>query len=81
MRRYIAHGLAIAFLIVGLGAAQGPNISEATAAPGTRRAALPLPPVRPQARDQLLALLLDHVPEEPGGSDDVLVSELQEFVN
>ena len=33
MRRYIAHGLAIAFLIVGLGAAQGPNISEATAAP------------------------------------------------
>jgi len=35
MRRYIAHGLAIAFLIVGLGAAQGPNISEATAAPGS----------------------------------------------
>jgi rare lipoprotein A len=33
MRRCIAHGLAIAFLIVGLGAAQGPNISEATAAP------------------------------------------------
>src|SRR5438552_6317348 len=33
MRRYLAHGLAIAFLIVGLGAAQGPNISEATAAP------------------------------------------------
>jgi rare lipoprotein A len=33
MRRCIAHGLAIACLIVGLGAAQGPNISEATAAP------------------------------------------------
>jgi rare lipoprotein A len=33
MQRRIAHGLAIAFLIVGLGAAQGPNISEATAAP------------------------------------------------
>ncbi len=33
MRRYLAHGLTIALLIVGLGAAQGPNISEATAAP------------------------------------------------
>ena len=33
MQRYIAHGLAIASLIVGLGAAQGPNISEANAAP------------------------------------------------
>jgi peptidoglycan lytic transglycosylase len=33
MRRRIAHGLAIACMIVGLGAAQGPNISEATAAP------------------------------------------------
>ena len=33
MRRFIAHGLAIGCLIVGLGAAQGPNISEATAAP------------------------------------------------
>jgi len=33
MRRRIAHGLAIICLIVGLGAAQGPNISEATAAP------------------------------------------------
>jgi rare lipoprotein A len=33
MRRRIAHGLAIAFLIVGLGAAQGPNISEAKPAP------------------------------------------------
>ena len=35
MRRCIAHGLAIAFLIVGLGAAQGPNISEAKPAPGS----------------------------------------------
>jgi rare lipoprotein A len=33
MRRCIARGLTIACLIVGLGAAQGPNISEATAAP------------------------------------------------
>ena len=33
MRRRIAHGLAIALLIVGLGAAQGPNISEAKPAP------------------------------------------------
>ena len=33
MRRILAHGLTIASLIVGLGAAQGPNISEATAAP------------------------------------------------
>ena len=33
MRRFIAHGLAITSMIVGLGAAQGPNISEATAAP------------------------------------------------
>jgi rare lipoprotein A len=36
MRRFIAHGLAIAGLIVGLGAAQGPNISEAKAAPVNR---------------------------------------------
>src|ERR1700732_1040957 len=33
MRRILAHGLTIASLIVGLGAAQGPNISGATAAP------------------------------------------------
>jgi rare lipoprotein A len=33
MRRYLAHGLTIASMIAGLGAAQGPNISEATAAP------------------------------------------------
>jgi rare lipoprotein A len=35
MRRRIAHGLAIGFLIVGLGAAQGPNSSEATPAPNS----------------------------------------------
>ena len=33
MQRRIAQGLAIAFLIAGLGAAQGPNISEAKPAP------------------------------------------------
>jgi rare lipoprotein A (peptidoglycan hydrolase) len=33
MRRCIARGLTIALWVVGLGAAQGPNISEATAAP------------------------------------------------
>lgn len=33
MRRRIAHGLAIACMVVGLGAAQGPNISEAKPAP------------------------------------------------
>jgi len=46
MRRRIAHGLAIACLIVGLGAAQGPNISEATAAPVSSVHAKP--EVRPQ---------------------------------
>jgi rare lipoprotein A len=35
MQRRIAHGLAISFLIVGLGAAQGPNISEAKPAPSS----------------------------------------------
>jgi rare lipoprotein A len=35
MQRRIAHGLAIAFLIVGLGAAQGPNNSGAKLAPGS----------------------------------------------
>ena len=33
MQRRIAHGLTIALMIVGLGAAQGPNISEAKPAP------------------------------------------------
>src|SRR5438270_13876734 len=46
MRRFIAHGLAIAFLVVSLGAAQGPNISEAKAAPlSSSRMS---PEVRPQ---------------------------------
>jgi len=35
MRRRLAHGLALAFLIASLGAAQGPNISEATPAPSS----------------------------------------------
>ena len=35
MRRRIAHGLALAFLFASLGAAQGPNISEAKPAPGS----------------------------------------------
>jgi rare lipoprotein A len=33
MRRRLAHGLALAFMVASLGAAQGPNISEATPAP------------------------------------------------
>jgi rare lipoprotein A len=33
MQRRLAHGLALAFLIASLGAAQGPNNSEATPAP------------------------------------------------
>jgi rare lipoprotein A len=47
MRRRIAHGLAIAFLIVGLGAAQGPNISEAKSAPVSSVQ------VRPEVRKQV----------------------------
>jgi len=35
MRRYLAHGLALAFLFASLGAAQGPNISEAKPAPSS----------------------------------------------
>jgi rare lipoprotein A len=35
MRSRLAQGMAIAFLIVGLGAAQGPNISEAKPAPSS----------------------------------------------
>ena len=46
MRRRIAHGLAILCLIVGMGAAQGPNISEATAAPVS--SVQKQPEVRPQ---------------------------------
>ncbi len=33
MQRRMAHGLALAFVVAGLGAAQEPNISEATPAP------------------------------------------------
>jgi len=33
MRRHLAHGLALAFLVASLGAAQGPNNSEAKPAP------------------------------------------------
>jgi rare lipoprotein A len=33
MQRRLAHGLALAFFVASLGAAQGPNISEATPAP------------------------------------------------
>src|SRR5271155_566892 len=46
MRGRIAHGLMIAFLIVGLGAAQGPNNSEASSAP-TRAV-----PAKPEIRSQ-----------------------------
>jgi rare lipoprotein A len=46
MRGCIARGLAIACLIVYLGAAQGPNISEATAAPVSSVQANP--EIRPQ---------------------------------
>jgi rare lipoprotein A len=35
MRRYLAHGLVLAFLMASLGAAQGPNISEAKPAPSS----------------------------------------------
>ena len=35
MRRRLAQGTALAFVIAGLGAAQGPNISEATPAPSS----------------------------------------------
>jgi rare lipoprotein A len=35
MHRRLAHGLALAFMFASLGAAQGPNNSEATPAPGS----------------------------------------------
>jgi rare lipoprotein A len=53
MRRRLAHGMMIAaFVIIGLGAAQRPNISEASSAPtspvqskpGIRKAAVKNPP-------------------------------------
>ena len=46
MQGRIAHGLMIALLIVGLGAAQGPNSSEASSAPTS-----PVPS-KPEARNQ-----------------------------
>jgi len=46
MRRRLAHGLAISCLIVGLGAAQGPNISEAKPAPVSSN------PKKPEVRKQ-----------------------------
>ena len=46
MRRRIAHGLAIACMVAGLGAAQGPNISEAKPAPVS--SVQPTPEVRQQ---------------------------------
>ena len=46
MQRRIAHGLVIALLIVGLGAAQGPNSSEASSAPTSHV------PSKPEARNQ-----------------------------
>jgi rare lipoprotein A len=46
MQARIAHGLMIALLIVGLGAAQGPNNSEASSAP-TRAV-----PAKPEIRSQ-----------------------------
>ncbi len=45
MRRRMAHGLMIALLIVGLGAAQGPNNSEASSTPNS-------PNIRPKNRKQ-----------------------------
>jgi rare lipoprotein A len=50
MRRRIAHGLMIALLIIGLGAAQGPNNSEASSAPS--RSAQITPEIRTQAKGQ-----------------------------
>ncbi|HXM66788.1 MAG TPA: septal ring lytic transglycosylase RlpA family protein [Candidatus Acidoferrum sp.] len=49
MRRRIAHGLMIGLMIVGLGAAQGPNSSEASSAQTNR---IPKPEVRKQAKTQ-----------------------------
>jgi rare lipoprotein A len=44
MQRRIAHGLMIAVVIVGLGAAQGPNNSEASSTPNS--------PIKPKNRKQ-----------------------------
>lgn len=47
MQRRLAHGLALAFFVASLGAAQGPNISEAEPAPVSSAQARPV--VRKQA--------------------------------
>jgi len=47
MRRRLAHGLAMAFLVASLGAAQGPNNSEAT--PARARSVESKPEIRKQA--------------------------------
>src|SRR6202045_4794615 len=47
MRRRLAHGLAMAFLVASLGAAQGPNNSEA--APARARSVESKPEIRKQA--------------------------------
>src|ERR1700726_3031590 len=47
MRRRLAHGLAMAFLVASLGAAQGPNNSEAT--PARARSVESKPDIRKQA--------------------------------
>ena len=47
MRRRLAHGLAMAFLVASLGAAQGPNNSEAT--PARARLVESKPEIRKQA--------------------------------
>ncbi|MFZ0199700.1 MAG: septal ring lytic transglycosylase RlpA family protein [Candidatus Sulfotelmatobacter sp.] len=46
MQRRIAHGLMIGLMIVGLGAAQGPNNSEASSAPSRA-------PIKPESRKQI----------------------------
>lgn len=46
MQRRIAHGLAIACMVAGLGAAQGPNISEAKPAPSSS------PQIKPEVSKQ-----------------------------
>jgi rare lipoprotein A len=51
MRRRTAHGLMIALLIVGLGAAQGPHNSEASSAPTSPNQAKPAVP-KPTAKTQ-----------------------------
>jgi rare lipoprotein A len=50
MRRRIAHGLMIAVLVIGLGAAQGPNNSEASSAPD--KSAQIKPEIQKQAKSQ-----------------------------